>query len=174
VAKTYTAAAIGIAFASNKSLLGLYNAHASRKVRVYRAWTLNNQTTAVTGVLTALALRKISALSGGTALTPVAHDTGNTSIDLTSVTCNTNGSFTNTLEAQLRTWVWSTDEPAVSSGTSDEFQCLVPLNCIWDSTGDSNIEPITLNTNEGVHILQPGSNAVGILDLFLEFTVSAS
>lgn len=171
MAKTYTASAIGIAFASNKSLLGLYNAHATRKVKLYRSWTLNNQTVAVTGVLTSMSLRILSALSGGTAVTPVAHDTGNTSFDLTSVTCVTNGTATATGNA-LRVWMWSGDEPAVSSATSDEFQCLVPLNCIWDSTGDSNIEPITLNTNEGVHIVQPGANAIGVVDLFFEFTVS--
>lgn len=172
MAKTYTAAAIGVAFASNKSLLGLFNAHATRKVKLYRAWQLNNQTTAVTGVLSSCALRMISALSAGTAVTPVAHDTANVTVDLTSVTCVTGGTFTNTAGIQLRVWMWSTDEPAVSSATSDEFQCIVPLMCIWDSTGDSNIEPITLNTNEGVHMLQPGTNAVGISDVFFEFTVS--
>lgn len=91
MAKTYTAYATGIAFASNKSLLGIFNAHATRKVKLYRAWVLNNQTSAVTGVLTSMLLRKISALSAGTAVTPVAHDTGNTGVDLTSVTCVTGG-----------------------------------------------------------------------------------
>jgi hypothetical protein len=43
--------------------------------------------------------------------------------------------------------------------------------CIWDSTGDSNIEPIVCNQTQGVHILQPGANAVGVSDLFMEFTV---
>ena len=174
MAKTYTAAAIGVAFASAKSLLGLFNAHATRKVRLYRAWQLNNQTTGVTGVLTSCGLRKISALSGGTAITPTPHNTGNTDVDLTSVSCITGGTFTNTTDLQFRVWMWSTDEPAVSSATSDEFQCIVPLMCMWDSTGDSNIEPIVLNKNEGIHITQPGSNAVGISDLFMEFTVDAS
>ena len=174
MAKTYTAAAIGIAFASNKSLLGLYNAHASRKVRLYRVWLLNNQTAAVTGVITTMTLRKISALSAGTAVTPVAHNTGDVSVDLTSVTSVTGGTFTNTGDNAFRQIIWSTDEPAVSSATSDELQCIVPLNCIWDSTGDSNIEPLTLNTNEGWHVLQPGTNAVGILDVYFEFTVATS
>jgi len=172
MAKTYTAAALGVAFASNKSLLGLFNAHATRKVKIYRVWQLNNQTSAITGVLTSCALRKVSSLSGGTVVTPVAHDTGNTSADLTSITCVTGGTFANTADNQLRVWMWSGDEPAVSSATSDEFQCIVPLMCVWDSTGDSNIEPITLNTNEGVHVVQPGSNAVGVSDIFIEFTVS--
>lgn len=172
MAKTYTAYATGIAFASNKSLLGIFNAHATRKVKLYRVWVLNNQTSGVTGVLTSMLLRKISALSAGTAVTPVAHDTGNTSVDLTSVTCVTGGTFTNTGDNAFRQIMWSGDEPAVSSATSDELQCIVPLMCIWDSTGDSNIEPFVCNTNEGIHILQPGSNAVGILDVAFEFTVS--
>lgn len=172
MAKTYTAYATGIAFASNKSLLGLFNAHATRKVKLYRAWVLNNQTSAVTGVLTSMLLRKISALSAGTAVTPVAHDTGNATVDLTSVTCVTGGTFTNTGDNAFRQIMWSGDEPAVSSATSDELQCIVPLMCIWDSTGDSNIEPFVCNTNEGIHILQPGANAVGILDVAFEFTVS--
>lgn len=172
MAKTYTAYATGIAFASNKSLLGIFNAHATRKVKLYRAWVLNNQTSAVTGVLTSMLLRKISALSAGTAVTPVAHDTGNATVDLTSVTCVTGGTFTNTADNAFRQIMWSGDEPAVSSATSDELQCIVPLMCIWDSTGDSNIEPFVCNTNEGIHILQPGANAVGILDVAFEFTVS--
>lgn len=172
MAKTFTAAAIGVAFASNKSLLGLFNAHATRKVKLYRAWQLNNQTTGVTGVLSSCALRRISALSAGTAVTPVQHDSSNVTVDLTSVTCVTGGTFTNTADIQMRVWMWSTDEPAVSSATSDEFQCIVPLMCIWDSTGDANIEPIVLNTSQGIHILQPGTNAVGISDVFFEFTVS--
>jgi hypothetical protein len=172
MAKTYTAYATGIAFASNKSLLGVFNAHATRKVKLYRSWVLNNQTTAVTGVLTSMLLRKISALSAGTAVTPVAHDTGNATVDLTSVTCVTGGTFTNTADNAFRQIMWSGDEPAVSSATSDELQCIVPLMCIWDSTGDTNIEPFVCNTNEGIHILQPGANAVGILDVAFEFTVS--
>lgn len=172
MAKTYTASAIGVAFASNKSLLGILNAHATRKVKLYRAWQLNNQTSAVTGVLTSCSLRKITALSGGTAVTPAPHDTGNATADLTSVTCVTGGTATNTGDNPLRVWMWSGDEPAVSSATSDEFQCIIPLMCLWDSTGDSNIEPVVANTTEGWHIVQPGANAVGISDLFMEFTVS--
>jgi hypothetical protein len=172
MAKTYTASALGVAFASNKSLLGVLNAHATRKVKLYRAWALNNQTSAVTGVLTSMLLRKISALSAGTAVTPVPHDSGNTSVDLTSVTCVTGGTFTNTGDTALRQVMWSGDEPAVSSATSDELQCIWPLMCFWDSTGDSNIEPFTLNQNEGIHLLQPGANAVGVVDAVFEFTVS--
>lgn len=172
MAKTYTASALGISFASNKSLLGIYNAHETRKVKIYRVWVLNNQTSAVAGVITTMTLRKLSNLTGGTAITPAQHNTENTSADLTSITCVTNGTATNTSDNALRQLIWSGDEPSVSSATSDELQCIIPLMCIWDSTGNSDIEPITLNTNEGISVTQPGTNAVGILDIFIEFTVS--
>ena len=159
MAKTYTAAATGIAFASQKSMLGLINAHASRDDKIYRAWVLNNQTAAVTG---------------GTTITPVAHDTGNTSFDLTSVTCVTNGSATETGDTPWKTWMWSSDEPAVSTATSDELQCIIPLLTVLDYPGDANIEPITLNQNEGFHLKHTQSTTAGsaICDLFIEFTVS--
>jgi hypothetical protein len=172
MAKTYTASALGVAFASNKSMLGILNAHATRKVKIYRVWTLNNQTAGVTGVLTSMQLRKISALTGGTAVTPVPHDSANTSFDLTSVTCVTGGTATDTADTAIRQVVWSGDEPSVSSATSDELECIWPLMCIFDATGNSNIEPFTLNTNEGLHLRQPGANAVGIMDVVFEFTVS--
>jgi hypothetical protein len=44
--------------------------------------------------------------------------------------------------------------------------------CFWDSTGDANIEPFTCNTTEGIHLVQPGANAVGVVDVFFEFTVA--
>ena len=76
MAQTYTAAGIGVAFGNNKSMLGIFNGVGSgRVVRVYRVWVLNNQTAAVTGVLTTWTLRKTSAQSAGTAITPTKHDT---------------------------------------------------------------------------------------------------
>jgi hypothetical protein len=48
MADTFTAAATGATFASNKSMLGLFNgAGSGRVLRVYRIWCLNNQTSAV-------------------------------------------------------------------------------------------------------------------------------
>ena len=174
MAKTYTAAATGIVFASNKSMLAMINAHATRKVKIYRVIILNNQTVGVTGVLTTMNMRKINSLSGGSAITPVAHDTSNTTVDLTSITTSTGGTASATADSPWRTWMWSSDEPAVSAATSDELQCIIPLMTIWDSTGDSNIEPITLNQNEGITINHTQATTAGgaLCDIFIEFTVS--
>lgn len=170
MAATFTAAAIGVAFANGKSMISLMNNSGSSVVlRVYRVWLLNNQTTAVTGVLTTFAMRRISAVSGGTTVTPVKHDTTSTNLPA-QVVANTGATATNTADTQLRTWMWSNDEPAASSATNDEFENIIPLMCVWDSTGDSNIEPLTLRAGEGVTITHTGTSAVGVCDLFIEFT----
>lgn len=174
MAQTYTAAAIGATFASNKSMLGIFNGAGSGRVaRVYRVWVLNNQTAAVTGVLTTWTLRRSSAQTGGTAITATKHDTASESMPA-QVLIATGGTVTLTGDVALRAWVWSNDEPAVSSGTSDEFETLIPLNCVWDSTGDANIEPITLREGQGISVHHSGSSAVGVVDVFVEYTLAAS
>lgn len=174
MAQTYTASAIGATFANNKSMLGIFNGSGSgRVVRIYRVWVLNNQTSAVTGVLTAWALRKTSAQSGGTSITPTKHDSASESMPA-QVLVATGATATLTADLSFRNWVWSNDEPAVSSGTSDEFETLVPLNCVWDSTGDTTVEPITLRVGEGISVHHSGSSAVGVADIFVEYTLASS
>jgi hypothetical protein len=174
VAKTYTAAAIAAAFGNNKSMLAIFNgAGSGRVIRIYRVWCLNNQTAAVTGVLTTFALRRSSAQSAGTTIVPTKHDT-TSETHPAQILVATGGTVTLTSDVAMRTWVWSNDEPSASSGTSDEFETLVPLNCVWDSTGDANIEPITLRPTEGIDVRHSGSSAVGVADIFIEYTVEAS
>jgi hypothetical protein len=142
-------------------------------LRVYRVWLLNNQVSAVTGVLTTLALRRTSAQSGGTSITPTKHDTASTSLPA-QVLSATGATVTNTGDVQLRTIVWSNDEPVAGGASSDELECLAPLNCIWDSTGDSNIEPIVLREGQGATLHHSGTTAVGLCDVFFEFTDAAT
>lgn len=174
MAQTYTAAAIGATFGNNKSMLGIFNGSGSgRVIRVYRVWVLNNQTAGVTGVLTTWTLRRSSAQSGGTTITPTKHDTTSETAPA-QVLVATGATATLTGDVALRAWMWSNDEPAVSSATSDEFETLVPLNCVWDSTGDSNIEPIVLREGQGISVHHSGSSAVGLCDVFVEYTLAST
>jgi hypothetical protein len=174
MAATFTAAFIGATFANGKHMASLFNgAGSGRVLRLYRVWILNNQTAGVTGVLTTLGLRRSSAQSGGTSVASTKHDTASSNL-AAQVLCATGATVTNTADLQYRTLVWSNDEPAVSSATSDELECLVPLNVIWDSTGDANVEPITLREGQGVTLQHSGSSAVGLCDIFFEFTDSAT
>lgn len=174
MAQTYTVSVVGATFASGKSMLGLLNGSgSSRIVRVKRIWVLNNQTSGVTGVLTTWELRRSSAQSGGTSQTPVKHDSNSESIPA-QVLSATGATVTDTSDAALRRWMWSNDEPAAASLTNDETECIVPLNCVWDSTGDSDIEPIVLREGEGVSVKHTGSTTVGVCDIFIEFTMASS
>jgi hypothetical protein len=174
MAQTYTAGAVGATFANNKSMLGIFNgAGSGRVIRIYRVWVLNNQTAAVTGVLTTWTMRRSSAQTGGTTITPTKHDT-NSETAPAQVLVATGATVTLTGDVALRSWVWSNDEPAASSATSDEFETIVPLNCVWDSTGDANIEPLVLRAGEGVSIHHSGSSAVGLCDVYVEYTLAAS
>lgn len=175
MAATFTAAAIGATFGNAKHMLSLFNGSGSSRVlRVKRVWVLNNQTTAVTGVLTTFSLRKTSAQSAGTAIAPTKHDSASSNLPA-QILCATGSTVTNTSELPFRNWMWSNDEPAASSGTNDEFQCLVPLNCIFDAaTGDTDIEPIVLRQGEGLTVQHTGASAVGVCDIFIEFTDSAT
>ena len=171
--QTHTAGFIGPVFASNKSMAGIFNGVGSgRVVRIQRIWMLNNQTAAVTGVLTSCHIRRSTAQTGGTAVVPTKHDT--TSATLAAAIAVATGATCTLTGVELRRWMWSSDEPAASSGSSDEFQCLVPLNAVWDATGDADIEPLVLREGEGVSVHQPGANTVGLCDIFIEFTSDAA
>jgi hypothetical protein len=173
MAATFTAYATGVTFASNKSLLTLFNGVGSGRIlRVYRVTPLNYQTAAITGVLTGLELRRVTASSGGSAVTPIKHDTASANLPA-QVLC-TSGP-TDTVTDMFRRALWSADEPSVSAATSDELECLPELAKLWDAGyGDTNIEPITLREGQGLSLRQPGSNAIGVLDISFEFTDSAT
>jgi hypothetical protein len=175
MAQTYTAGFLAVAFGNNKSMAAILNGSGSgRIVRIKRVWVLNNQTSAVTGVLTSWSLKRSSAQSGGTAVTPTKHDTASEALP-GAVLVATGATVTQTADVSLRQWVWSNDEPAAGTGTSDEFECLVPLNCVWDSaTGDADIEPIVLREGQGLDVRHLGTTTVGVADIFIEFTLAAT
>lgn len=167
---TYTYWAKDVAFAPNKCMTSIFNNSSSTvTVKVYRAYVLNNQYVAVTGVLTNLEIRKLTAASGGTTVTAAPHDTSNSLSS--NVECKTNASVTAT--DLFRRVLWSTDEPVANATmTIDEFQCILPIGCVWSmGYGDSLVEPITLNTSEGFGIINTGAS-IGTCDIIVEFTAA--
>lgn len=179
MAATYQLSGVGIGFAANKCMLGVFNTSGSGKVvRVYRIWTINNQITPVTGSLTNLEIRKITAASGGTTLIPVPNDPSSpilTGVGGTSgqITCGTN--MTVTLTDLYRRIMWSTDEPSNPAGTTafsvDELQTFLPFCTLWSmGYADPNSEPITLREGEGCAVINTGAFS-GQSDFFFEMTV---
>lgn len=175
MAATFTALFAGVAFGNNKSMAGLLNGSGSGRVlRVKRIWVLNNQTSAVTGVLTTFEVRRSTAQSSGTTVTPVKHDTSSSNL-AAQVLCAHGATVTSAAADAVRKFMWSNDEPAASTGTSDELECLVPLNCVFDAaTGDADLEPLVLREGQGIDVRHTGSSAVGVVDVIIEFTDAAT
>lgn len=166
---TWHTYAPGVTFSTSKSLADQTNADATKVVKLWRLWLLNNQTAGITGVVLLLLFRRLTAASsGGTTLTPVAHDTGNAALDA-DVTCGTGRTVTP--GSTFRRVMVSSDEPVVGTGTWDEMECIVPLACLWDSGyGDSNVAPQTFRQNQGFDLQQSTTSVVGVCDIDWEFT----
>lgn len=173
MAATYTITARNVAFAASKSMLSVFNGVGSGKViRVYRIWALNNQLTAVTGVLTNLEIRRITASSGGTDLSSLVAKHDSTSAALPAeVVVATNATVTKT--TLFRRVLWSTDEPTANTAvTMDELETVVPLACIWAmGYGDPLTEPITLREGYGVSVINTGGST-GTADFIMEMTAT--
>jgi hypothetical protein len=181
MANTWHALATATAFGSGKWMMDIFNSSSStRYIRVYRMWVYNNQSGAVVGVLTQLQVKRTNASSGGSAITPVAHNAGysalnaNTTVGIArSVSCPTDN--------LLRQFLWSNDEIAIASEALaidiDSMETLIPYAEVWNTGyGDSTVEPQTLvaSTNEGFGLFHPGTSSVGTLDSEMEFTDAAS
>lgn len=166
-----------VAFASSKSMLDLFQTSSGTRVhRVYRMYLFNTQTNAVTGVITTMRITRLitSTPTGGTTVTPFAHDTNNSALSA-STTAGTGRTVTESSTDIFREWIYSNDEPAVGTGTMDEWECFVPFAEIWNAGyGDPNVQPIVCRTTQGVHIKHQGSSAVGVADLEIEFTDEAN
>lgn len=175
MAKTYTlnsyniGTPAGTTVASAKSMLGIINAHATNLVKVWRIWVYPNSTSVNGTAMNQFAVRRLTALTAGTAVTPVAHDTANTTKDLTSITTVTGG--TATPSGIYFDWFMSSDEPAVSSATNDEIVCMYPFALGLDLTGDNNNTAIVLRQNQGLDVACPLALTIGNYDIIIEFTV---
>ena len=154
-------------------MLNVFNATGSaRVIRVYRAYWFNNGTAAVTGVLTTGQVRRITAASGGTAVTPVKHDTTSSAL-AAQTTCGTNQ--TTTGSDIFRRFLFVNEEPVVGGTTQANWLTLVPFAEIWNAGyGDTNVEPVTCRATQGLQLFHSGSSAVGTADLEIEFTDSAT
>jgi hypothetical protein len=173
MAATWRATAAAVAYASAKSMLDVFNAAGTaRVIRCYRAYWFNNGTGAVTGVLTTAQVTRITAASGGSATTPVKHDTNSTALDA-NTTCG-NGR-TVTASDIFRRFLFVNEEPVVGGVTQANWLTLVPFAEVWNAGyGDTVIEPIVCRSTQGFQLLHSGASAVGTADLEIEFTDAGS
>lgn len=163
---TFVASAQGIALGNNKSMLGVLLTGTS-KLKLRKVYIKNVQTTAVTGVATIFQLRRITSLTGGTAVTPVAMDTTDTA--LSGVTCVTGG--TPGGASIIDRWLWSSDE--WGPGTLDveaHDHGLQNTNPVWTVGVNDPERELTANQNQGWEILCATNTTAGTFDIVFVFT----
>lgn len=167
---TWTTYAPGVTYSTSKSLVNLFNDDAVKVAKLWRLWLLNNQTSAITGVVLLLLFRRLitGPPTGGSALTPIPHDSAGTALDA-QITVGTGQTVT--AGATFRRVMVSSDEPTASGASWDELECVVPFSVLWDSGyGDSNVSPMTFRENEGFDMQQSTTSVVGTCDINFEFT----
>ena len=120
-------------------MLAVFNGVGSGVVlRVYRAWQLNNQTVAVTGVLTTMA-------PGGRRRSRAGQRSRRRSMTQRRKRAARSALIASARRLRISSdpdfmrWMWSNDEPAASSLTSDETETIPVLANVYDATGDSNL-----------------------------------
>jgi hypothetical protein len=110
-------------------------------------------------------------LTGGTAITPQTHDTTNGALD--TVTCSYNGTpGTSGSTYDLRDFLWSCEEPSPSATADiEEMMTFVPLGVVYDAGyGNTDIQPLTLNTDEMFVIDNEVTPSAGTQSGWVEFT----
>lgn len=173
MAATFVARASAITFAATKSMLSLWNgAGTARVIRAYLLYMFNSNTTGVTGVLTTMQLRRITASSSGTSVTPVKFDTNSSNLD-----ANTTSAYGATVTGSdiFRSFIWSNEEPTTIGSGYNNLELLVPF-AEWGRYGvdSSNLEPIVCRASQGVDIYHSGSSTVSSVDAEIIFTDAAS
>lgn len=177
MANTWRAVALGVTFASGKSMIDIaHTAADGRFERLRRLYQFNNGTTAVTGVLTTMRIERHStgAPTGGTTVTSVPHDTGNAALN---AGFSAGTGRTTTATDVFRQYVWSNDEPAVGGNTLDEWELFLPFVEVWNAGyGEGAVQPLVLRGTvaQGLQCRQSGVSAVGTNDFEAEVTDEAS
>jgi hypothetical protein len=169
---TYTALASAVVLGNNKSLLGLFNPAASGYViKLREIYIRNAQTTAVTGVAVQMqlnSLRTAANLTGGTAITPTAHDS-NDALPV-GLICVTGGTVAGETLPSLDVMRISSDE--WGPGTLDVeahhhgFENYMPARVKRDSV----MKPFVCRPGQGIHIKCATNTTAGSFDVILIFT----
>lgn len=173
MAATVRAVGLAVTWGSAKSMIDMFNATGSARImRMFRAYIFNNGTTAVTAALSAVRVNRTTAASGGTTITPVAHDTNSAALDA-NTTFGTGRTITRT--DNFRQILYLLEEPTTTGTTQANWEVLVPNAEIWNAGyGDTTIEPIVCRAVQGVEIQNSGAGAVSTADLELECTDAAT
>ncbi len=171
---TWRASVQAVTYAANKYMIDVFNSSSStRCIRIYRMYLFNNQTVAVTGALNPVQIWRGTASTGGSTITPVPHDPGNSTLNANTTAGN---GRTFTTDFMLRSLLSQNDEPTVTTLDMDALLTLVPYAEIWNAGyGDTNVQPLTCPASSSYgYAVKSITVTTGTADLEMEFTDAAS
>lgn len=164
--ETWVALADAVTPAQNKHHIAIMNASGSGKiVKVRKLFPINVQLAAVTGVALRFDIKRATAASAGTTITPEKMDTNNAALPA-GVTVRTNGTIT---EGNLL-WPQIVSSEEIAANTSQLIAST--LNAMLNNIPEGNeIQELTLRQGEGLTVKQITSSTVGSYAWLMVFTV---
>jgi hypothetical protein len=163
---TWFALADAVVFAANKQHISLFNASGSaNSIRIKKLFIINNSLASVTGVACRFDVKQISALSVGTAVTPLSADSGQVALPA-QITCKTGATVT---EGALWFPITVANDEVGATQAFPSSQLMAGFN--WVPEG-SEIKEITLNEGEGITVKQITSSIVGSFSWLLVFVIA--
>lgn len=170
-APTYYAVYDRIAPAANKYMATLFNTSSTRKVVIQRIYQYNWQFTGVTDNLLEQELRRITARTAGTVVTPIAEDTRDSLS--AGITADTNSSAV-TDSSLIKRIITGSAEAAIAGGVSGLkiMRTTDNLAVIYDRIPGTR--GITLRLNQGLTIKNITSVTVGTCSYVIVFTDEAA
>lgn len=174
MANTWRATMQTGAYGISRSLLDVFNAGASRVIRVYRMVILNSAETSGTGVLGAMSIYRTTGASAGTAVTPFTHDSNNSALDA-AITAGYLRTTTNS--AKLRQLLYQGGAPGFEVLDARTLYTLVSFTEVWNAGfADTNVQPLTCPSggSYGYNMYNEATSLSGFFDAEIEFTDAGS
>ena len=163
---TYYALADAVSFAANKQMFSILNAAGSGKMIVLKKmFLINNALAAVTGVMLRQEVKRISAHSGGTLITPNPADTANPALPAEVTVRSAAASVT---EGVLMFPLNFSNDEVGATQAFPTTQILAGFN--WLPEG-AEVQELRLREGEGMTIKNITSTTVGSFSYLIVFTV---
>jgi hypothetical protein len=143
--------------ATNVSHFSILNTTSDKIVQLHKLFMVPLQTTAVTGIMMRFDVHRITAHSGGTAITPETLDSTNPAVPA-GVTCLSKATVTE--GNRLFGWATSNDEVGATGAIVAGAHILQGLNLMFESP---RIQDFTIRQNQGIHIKQVTATSVAAL-----------
>lgn len=163
---TYYALADAVTNAQNKQVISILNATGSGKVvALKKLFIINTQLSTVTGVAIRSDVKRATAHSGGSTITPVAADSTNPAIPAQITVRSAASSVT---ESTLLFPLTYTNDELGATQAYPSAQLMAGLN--WFPEG-AEVQEVRLREGEGLTIKQITNSSVGQFAWFIVFTI---